>query len=160
MSLNSSPLPVTVSDATWPDDDVFRQALQVSWVDQYAQYLGQAVAESLVQHLLASGELYPTGEQPLVVARSADRLVGVACLRPLQGLSLITTLEVLETSQRSGVGSALIAALEQRSERLLAHVSIHRPYVRTFYQGLGFTVLERSTVDHYGHLLEFDVLDK
>ncbi len=160
MSLNCIPGPVTVSDSRWPDDQAFLQALQVSWVDQYAQYLGQSVATSLVERLLASGELYPPAEQPLVVAHSGDRLVGIACLRPLQGLSLITTLEVLETWQRQGVGRALIAALEERSERLLTHVSIHRPSVRTFYQGLGFTLLERSVVDHYGHLLEFDVLVK
>lgn len=160
MPLKYPPAPVTVSDDTWPDDPSFRQALQMSWVDQYAQYLGQPVAESLVARLLATGELYPAAEQPLVVARSAGRLVGVASLRPLQGLSLITTLEVLETSQRRGVGKALIEALEERSQRLLAHVSIHRPYVRTFYMGLGFALLERSTVDHYGHMLEFDVLVK
>ncbi len=160
MSLNSIPVLVTISDATWPDDECFRQALEMSWVDQYAQYLGKAVAESLVERLLASGELYPPAEQPLVVARNRGRPVGVACLRPLQGLSLITTLEVLETSQRQGVGRALVAALEERAEHLLAHVSIHRPYIRTFYQGLGFTLLERGRVDHYGHLLEFDVLVK
>ena len=160
MSLNSKPLPVTVSDSRWPDDEFFLQALQASWVDQYAQYLGRSVAVSLVERLLVRGELYPSSEQPLVVAHSGERLVGIACLRPLQGLSLITTLEVLEICQRQGVGRALIAALEKRSERLLTHVSIHRPSVRTFYLELGFTLLERSMVNHYGHSLEFDVLVK
>lgn len=160
MSLNNITEPVTVSEATWPDDEFFLQKIQMSWIDQYAEYLGQAVAESLVKRLLASGELYPPAEQPLVVARSGDNLIGIACLRPLHGLSLITMLEVLESCQHRGVGRALIAALEERSERLLAQVSIHRPLVKTFYQELGFSVLERGIVDHYGHLLEFDVLAK
>ena len=150
-----------MSDASWPEDESFLQALQASWLDQYADYLGQAAAVSLVERLLLSGELYPPpAGQPIVVAHSGDNLVGIACLRPLQKLSLITMLEVLECSRHQGVGRALMAALEQRSGRLLAHVSIHRPLVRTFYQRLGFSLLERSEVDHYGHLLKFDVMVK
>lgn len=151
---------ITVSETAWPEDEGFLQALYKSWIQQYADYLGQAVAASLVERLLASGRLFPPAEQPLIVAHCGEELVGIACLRPLQGLSLITMLEVLEPCQQQGVGRALIAALEKRSDRLLAHVSIHRPLVRTFYQRLGFTILARSVVDHYGHPLEFDVLVK
>ena len=161
MSLNLITVPVIVSDASWPVDETFLQSLQTSWVDQYAEYLGQSVAASLVERLLVSGQLYPPPvEQPLVIARSGEELVGIACLRPLHKLSLITMLEVLESYQQKGVGKALIKALEQHSERLLAHVSIHRPPVRAFYQRLGFNLLERGEVDHYGHLLEFDVMVK
>ena len=127
---------------------------------QYAEYLGQAAAKLLVERLVLNGELYPSAEQPLLVAHCGGKMVGIACLRPLQKLSLITMLEVLESSRHQGVGQALMVALEQRSERLLAHVSIHRPRVKAFYLGLGFTVLERSEVDHYGHLLQFDVMAK
>lgn len=152
--------PVTVSEAAWPEDKSFLRALHESWVNQYAEYLGPTLAASLVERLSASGELYPPTEQPLVVAHSGKQLVGIACLRPLHGLSLITMLEVLDSCQHQGVGRALIASLNNRSERLLAYVSIHRPGVRKFYQALGFALLERRNVDHYGHLLEFDVLVK
>ena len=160
MSLNIITTPITVTEASWPEDETFLRALQASWVAQYSDYLGQAAAVSLIERLLVSGELYPLAEQPLVVAYSGEQLVGIGCLRPLQKLSLITMLEVLQSSRHQGVGKALMAALEQRSERLLAHVSIHRPLVRAFYQGLDFNLLERIKVDHYGHLLEFDVMVK
>ncbi|ASJ72601.1 GNAT family N-acetyltransferase [Granulosicoccus antarcticus] len=151
---------LSVSQIVWPEDKDVLQGLHASWIEQYAEYLGPDTAELLVGRLLDSGKLYPEKEVPVLGAYKGETLVGVASLRSLQGLSLITMLEVMQPFRHQGVGRALVSALDKRAERLLAHVSIHRPAVRIFYQQLGFKLLERMQVDHDGHLLEFDVLAK
>lgn len=146
---------------SWPTDTVFLEALHDSWISQYADYIGESRARLLVRQLLDAGELYPNDEQGVQLAVMDTEPVGVAASRSLQGLTLITLLEVLEGYQHRGVGGLLLAGLEERTEqRLLAHVSIHRPLVVGFYEKQGFRKLSRTRVDHYGHDLEFDVMVK
>lgn len=147
--------------SSWPRDPAFLDALHASWTDQYAEYIGDAAAKALVAQLLDAGELYPDEQQLVQVATVGSELAGVAACRSLEGLSLVTMLEVLDDYRHRGVGSHLLASLQARTEqRLLAHVSIHRPGVLRFYEAQGFRRLPRTGVDHYGHELEFDVLVK
>ncbi|MGQ7844313.1 GNAT family N-acetyltransferase [Granulosicoccus sp. 3-233] len=145
----------------WPRDATFLEALHVSWIEQYADYIGEAAAHALVNRLLVTDELYPGEGQQVQLALIGTRPVGVAACRSMQGLSLITMLEVLSEHRQQGVGSRLLTDLQARTtERLFAHVSIHRPQVRRFYERQGFRCLSRTCVDHYGHALEFDVMVK
>ena len=145
----------------WPRDIEFLEALHESWISQYADYIGEARAQALVEKLLDAGELYPGEDQAVQLAMVGTKPVGIAACRSLQGLSLITMLEVLAANRHQGVGGQLVAGLEARTEQhLLAHVSIHRPRVLEFYERQGFRKLPRTHVDHYGHELEFDVMVK
>lgn len=150
--------PAELTQQDWQNDSRFVAALYESWQAQYADYLGEAEASLLMERLQASGDLLQHYEPATVVAKIGTELVGLASLRPLKGLSLITMLEVIETARGKGVGRQLVEALGENSDRLLAHVSIHRPEAMAFYVTLGFQQLERTIVDHYGHDLEFDVV--
>lgn len=144
----------------WPDDAGFLGSLRESWTRQYADYLGEATARELVDQLHSSGDLYRHQEQFVLLASLDDTLVGIAAIRSLGKMSLLTMLEVLEPYRQQGIGRQLVEALLDHAERLLVHVSIHRPDARAFYDRLGFQALERTVVDHYGHALEFDVMVK
>jgi GNAT superfamily N-acetyltransferase len=150
--------PAVVSWHGWPEDPVFLCALRQSWTAQYADYLGDLQAAALVDQLIDDDLLYPQQNQTVCLANMDGRTVGLAGSRALSGIHLVTMLEVLESHRSLGVGRQLLDCLRKPPDRQLAHVSIHRPGVRSFYERLGFIALERCVVDHYGHALEFDVL--
>ncbi len=152
---------VRIVNAAWPCNTAFLEAMRTSWISQYAEYIGQSHAQTLVAELLEAGELYPREDQLVPLAMVGANPVGVAVSRSMQGLALITMLEVLPAYRHQGVGRRLIDALEvPKGERLMAHVSIHRPEVLHFYEQQGFLRLRRTLVDHRGHELEFDVVVK
>ncbi|MFK7853886.1 MAG: GNAT family N-acetyltransferase [Granulosicoccus sp.] len=152
--------PATLLQCEWVHDKRFVELLHASWISQYADYLGADEAETLVHQLIASGEIYEHERAFTLQASVDDQLVGIAALRPLRGISLITMLEVIPEKQGNGIGRQLIAALDLVSDKLMAHVSLHRPPVVAFYSSLGFHTLQRTNVHHYGHDLEFDVMAK
>jgi N-acetylglutamate synthase-like GNAT family acetyltransferase len=150
--------PAVIVQGEWLTDKKFVTLLRSSWESQYADYLGIEAAESLVRQLTANREIYEH-YAPLTLQATVDgQMVGIAALRPLEGISLVTMLEVIPANQGQGIGQQLIKALGSASEKLLTHVSIHRPAVAAFYSSLGFHLLDRTTLDHYGHQLEFDVM--
>ena len=152
--------PAVMVQVEWLADEKFVKLLRASWVSQYADYLGVETAESLVEQLTASREIYEHYAPLTLQATVEGEMVGIAALRPLEGISLVTMLEVLPANQGQGIGQQLIKALDATSEKLLTHVSIHRPAVAAFYSSLGFHLLERTTLDHYGYQLKFDVMAK
>lgn len=153
--------PADLRQTSWRDDHLFLKRLHRSWQQQYAEYLGEEPAASLLGQLIADGSLYAHDPALTLQAMIDEQRVGIASMRVLskeRGLALITMLEVQEQFQGHGIGRQLVNALASASVHLMAHVSIHRPQVKTFYQRLGFKCLERAIVDHYGHALEFDVV--
>jgi len=152
--------PAVIVQGDWLADKPFTEILHASWEAQYAEYLGVPVANSLVKQLIANGEIHRHHAPLTIQATIQGKMVGIAALRPLNGISLITMLEVIPAKQGQGIGHQLITALETASNKLLTHVSIHRPTVKAFYASQGFHQLERTTLDHYGHALEFDVMAK
>lgn len=151
--------PVHIEQGNWPTDPAFLDALRLSWIEQYAQYIGHTSASELIARMHRSGELHDGSEQPLFVASTHGQVIGIAGQRALTGLSLITMLEVLPSMRQQGVGAALLAAMLEAAEQpLMAHVSIHRPRVLSFYLHKGFRLLPRTFVDHLGYSLEFDVV--
>ncbi len=152
--------PAVIVQGEWLADKKFVTLLRTSWESQYADYLGIEVAESLVKQLTDNREIYEHYAPLTLQATVGGQLVGIAALRPLEGISLVTMLEVVPANQRQGIGQQLIKALGTASGKLLTHVSIHRPAVAAFYSSLGFHQLNRTTLDHYGHQLEFDVMVK
>lgn len=152
--------PATLLQCDWVNDKQFVELLHASWISQYTDYLGADAAETLVHQLIANGEIYEHEQAFTLQASVDDQLVGIAALRPLSGISLITMLEVIPDKQGKGIGRQLITALDLVSDKLLAHVSLHRPLVAAFYSSLGFHTLQRASVHHYGYDLEFDVMAK
>lgn len=142
----------------WLDQTDFVKALERSWIAQYREYLDNETAHRLVQQMINDGSIYEHDEQATIQAWSANTIVGIAALRKLDGMALITMLEVHEDCQGQGIGTALLKALETASSRLLAHVSIHRPYLKPFYSRCGYTELQPAVVDHHGHQLTFDIM--
>lgn len=152
--------PAVIVQTEWLTDKSFLNVLCASWVSQYADYLGVKAANSLVEQLTANREIYAHHAPLTIQATVGGKLVGIAALRALEGISLVTMLEVIPANQGQGIGRQLIKALDAASEKLMTHVSIHRPEVAAFYASMGFHLLERTTLDHYGHQLEFDVMAK
>ena len=152
--------PSTLVQRDWLNDEPFVALLQESWTQQYAEYIGSQAARTLVNTLIDSGEILAHDPSLTLLATNNQKNVGIAALRRLSGLSLITMLEVVPACQGKGIGHQLMAALETASDRLMAHVSIHRPAVAHFYASQGFHRLQRTRLDHYGHELEFDVMAK
>ncbi|MFK7891343.1 MAG: GNAT family N-acetyltransferase [Granulosicoccus sp.] len=153
--------PAKLVQRDWTSDKRLLHDLQASWRAQYAEYLGQDEADSLVDRLLACGSLYAHDTRYTLQATIDDRCAGICSLRPMTDsgeLGLITLLEVSENYRHRGVGRQLVRALETVSDSVMAHVSIHRPDVKKFYESLGFHCLERTHIDHYGHQLAFDVV--
>lgn len=153
--------PARLVQRDWTSDDLLLHDLHVSWRAQYAEYLGQVEAERLVDRQLASGSLYAHDARYTLQAVIDNSCAGICSLRPLTEcgeLGLITLLEVREDYRHRGVGRQLVRALETVSDCVMAHVSIHRPDVKKFYENLGYHCLERTSVDHHGHQLLFDVV--
>lgn len=158
--------PSVLSQGTWVDDTEFTGALIKSWTSQYADYLGDKDAEKLVRSLTKSKQLFDHDDSLTLLSTIGDEKVGIGALRRLGKageVSLISMLEVRDGYQGQGIGRQLLEALAtcktaSASSPLVAHVSIHRPSVKQFYLGCGFTALRREFVDHYGYRLEFDVL--
>ena len=153
--------PACLKQGSWQHDQAFLRTLHQSWIQQYLEYLGEEAATSLVEQLISDGSLY-THDPALTLQAWVDgQRVGIASLRVLnkdKEIALITMLEVDKRFHHRGIGSQLVQALSSASTHLMAHVSIHRPQVKVFYEKLGFRSLERCMVDHYGHELEFDVV--
>lgn len=156
--------PAELSQGSWLHDEGFVAALVDSWTAQYADYIGLDKAMELVERLRLErnddepGELFSHYPPGTVLAKVDGQLVGIAALRALDGVSLVTMLEVVDSHRGLGIGKQLIMALAQQDQPLLAHVSVHRAEVARFYEGMGFKALERTRVDHYGYALEFDVM--
>lgn len=150
--------PAVLSQGPWHDDQAFLSNLIPSWQSQYADYLGAERARRLVARLLQSGDIFSHDPQGTLIAFRGDEKVGVAALRELPGLSLITLLEVVPSYQGQGIARQLIQALATSEDPLMTHVSIHRPGLREFYELMGFSLIQRGPVNHYGHQLLVDVM--
>ena len=150
--------PAELRQGAWLHDAGFLDALKSSWQKQYADYLGKELSEQYVQALQDEQRLYDHDEALTIHAWVDNRIVGVSALRPLRGIHLITMLEVLPDFRSKGIGEQLVSAHSCVAQCLMAHVSIHRPRAKWFYEQLGFTVLQRQTVPHDQHDLEFDTL--
>lgn len=150
--------PAQLRQGNWTSDITFLDVLRQSWLRQYADYLGHEAAAAYVEQLLSEGRLYAHYEPLTVHAWVDEKIVGVSALRPLQGIDLITMLEVHPDFHGRGIGSQLTRALCSASDRVMAHVSIHQPRVKVFYERLGFHVLDRTRERHGEHELEFDVV--
>ena len=151
-------LPAAACHARWQDDEAFVAELRRSWRQQYADYLGMPEARRLVASLERSGDVFRHDPSATFIAWVRGRRVGVAASRGLEGLSLITLLEVVPAYRGQGIGSRLLHALQRDAGALMAHVSVHRPGVRGLYLSQGFFRLQRTTVEHRGHMLPFDVV--
>lgn len=155
--------PACLRQEEWLTDTQFLVELKDSWVQQYSDYIGHEQAMALINQLDRDGSLYEHDPKFTLQAWVEDRRVGICALRQLgkhRELALITMLEVGKNHQNLGIGRQMVQALESASEHLMAHVSVHRPHIKVFYEKLGFSTLERSVVDHYGHELLFDVMAK
>lgn len=152
--------PARLRQGAWTDNTAFLENLRISWVSQFADYMGPQAASLHFKSLQNDGLLYTDNPDQTLHAWKGDRLVGVTALRPLSGIDLITMLEVDAAFRGQGIGGQLLEALCLASDCLMAHVSIHQPRVKAFYKRMGFHVLHRDKVQHGIHLLEFDVVAK
>lgn len=158
--------PSVIGQGEWVNDLDFTQVLIESWTRQYAEYVGQSDAEKIIDSLTESDQLLDHDDNLTLLSTIGDKKVGVGALRRLGQageVTLITMLEVLDAYQGRGIGRQLLEGLAThktpaRPSPLVAHVSIHRPYVKQFYLECGFVALKREIVDHCGFRLEFDVL--
>ncbi|MFT4727241.1 MAG: GNAT superfamily N-acetyltransferase [Granulosicoccus sp.] len=152
--------PARITQRDWVQDDAFVSIIRTSWHSQYADYIGSKAADSLFQKVHASGKIYEHNVHGTLVAILDGRLVGIASVRDLQKLFLITMLEVVPEHQGNGIATQLLNALCTVPKPLLVHVSIHRPLVKRFYAKQGFKTLAPEEIEHYGHSMVFDVMVK
>lgn len=152
--------PAQLTQQDWQQDEVFVSALRTSWHSQYADYIGTIAADNLIRQLHASGDIYEHDAQGTLVATVDDQLVGIAAVRDVQKLYLITLLDVVPEHQEKGIASQLLNAICTLSKPLLVHVSVHRPWLKPFYEKRGFTTLTPKEINHYGHSMVFDVMVK
>ncbi|MFK7861189.1 MAG: GNAT family N-acetyltransferase [Granulosicoccus sp.] len=150
--------PAQLRQGDWKSDSGFLDVLRQSWLEQYTDYIGEQKAADYLDQLKMQGRLYDHHEPLTIHAWINGRIVGISALRPLPGIDLITMLEVRPEFRGKGIGKQLIEALCATSCRLMAHVSIHQPRARAFYERSGFHVLQRAQERHGDHLLEFDVV--
>ncbi len=151
--------PATLTgDPGWADDRDFLAALEGSWRSQYADYLGAAPADELIDRLLASGDLTDHDPALTLTARIDGLPVGIGALRQANDHRLVTLLEVVEPYRHLGIGRQLMQAMLSRPHPIIVHVSVYRPGMLTFYEKLGLRYFDRITVPHYGYELEFDVM--
>ena len=156
--VEDNPAQLRVGD--WMSDTHFLNALRTSWLNQYADYIGHVKATEYIDLLYREGRLFSHHEPLTIHAWVEDRIVGISALRPLDGIELITMLEVHPQYRGRGIGQQMVNALSSASARLMAHVSIHQPRALKFYISLGFHKLQRTQVKHGQHLLDFDVVAK
>ena len=156
--VEDKPAQLRVGD--WMSDTCFLNALRSSWLNQYADYIGQVKATEYIDLLDNEERLFSHHEPLTIHAWVEERIVGICALRPLDGLELITMLEVHPEFRGRGIGQQMVNALGTASARLMAHVSIHQPRALKFYTRQGFHVLQRTQVKHGPHLLDFDVVAK
>ena len=150
--------PAQLRCGNWQWDEGFLKVLRASWLAQYSEYIGEEAASAYLAQLEREQRLFDHHD-PLTVHACIDELiVGIGAVRPLGQLNLITLLEVHPQFQQQGIGRQMLQALYGVGPRTMAHVSIHRPSVRAFYQAQGFHVLQRDLVQHGPHMLPFDVL--
>lgn len=155
--------PARLFQGDWMSDKVFLDELKRSWILQYAEYIGNDKAVALVDQMHKDGSLYEHNPTLTLQAMIDEKRVGISALRQLgknRELALITMLEVSKSQQKKGIGRQMVLALESASDHLMAHVSVHRPHVKLFYERLGFSALQQSVVDHHGNRLLFDVMAK
>ena len=150
--------PAQLCCGDWRSDTSFLKILKASWLAQYAEYMGEAKASSYLDKLEREQRLFSHYDPLTIHAKVDQRIVGVAALRPLGKINLVTLLEVHPDLQCRGIGSQLLQALCIVSPRVMAHVSIHRPSVKKFYASQGFHLLKRDIVEHDSYQLPFDVL--
>jgi len=156
----SASKPAQLHQGNWTDDSHFVKALTSSWQFQYAQYIGDVAAARYAARLIKQGRMYAHFEPLTLLACIDGQNVGIAALRALDGVHLVTMLEVLEEYRGKAIGAQLLQALCTIRGPVMAHVSIHQPRVKAFYVSQGFHVLQRETVQHDEYLLEFDVVAK
>ena len=155
---NEEAQPYPFIDIDWTQDAVLTSLLRQSWCSQYAEYIGANKAADLVEHLHNTGKVYEHDPAGTLVAGDGGRPVGVAAIRKLPEISLVTLYEVIPEYQRRGVGHQLLESLCTVSGPLVAHVSIHRPSLVAVYERHGFHRLGTEHVDHFGHNLPFQVV--
>lgn len=154
--LRAQPFPFIEID--WTQDAELTFLLRESWCSQYTEYLGANKASQLVEHLHSTGKVYEHDAAGTLVAGHDGKPVGVAAIRKLPEISLVTLYEVIPDYQGKGVGHQLLEALCTVSGPLVAHVSIHRPWLVAVYQRHGFHCLGTERVDHFGHDLPFQIV--
>lgn len=152
--------PAQLKQGAWQFEADFCAALEQSWCSQFADYIGERDARLHINQLRQEGRLFHHHDPLTIQAWMKGRIVGVTSLRPLQGIDLITMLEVHPQFRGLGIGAQLIHAVCSASECLMAHVSIHQPRVQDFYMRQGFALLDSAMVRHGEHDLEFDVVAK
>ncbi len=152
--------PAILVDVEWSKNQAFLELLQQSWLSQYSDYMGEKSAASLLAHLHETGKIYDHDAAGTLVASIDDQLVGVAAIRYIQDVSLVTLFEVIPTFHGKGIGHQLLSALCTIEVPLVAHVSIHRPWLKKFYEKHEFVEIGAEKVDHFGHALTFDVMVK
>ncbi|MFT5895004.1 MAG: GNAT superfamily N-acetyltransferase [bacterium] len=153
-------IPAQITQRDWVQDEAFVSALRSSWHSQYADYTGSVVAANLVERAHATGEIYDHNANGTLVATLNGQLVGIAAVRDIQKLFLITLLEVVPEHQGKGIASQLLNAICTVPKPLLVHVSIHRPWLKKLYAKQGFETLAPEKIEHYGHPMIFDVMGK
>ena len=81
------------------------------------------------------------------VAEDGDRLIGTIGLEPFGAAGLLRSLAVSPSHRQHGLGSALVAALEREltAEGVEALVLLTET-AETFFEGIGYTVVERAQV--------------
>lgn len=131
-----------------------------SWQSQYAEYIGSKAADSLINQLRSTGEIYNHNVKGTLIATLNDQKVGIIAIRDLDKMFLITLLEVLPDHQRKGIASQMLNEICTVKKPVLVHVSVHRPWLRKLYEKHGFQSLAPEVIDHYGHLMTFDVMIK
>lgn len=147
-------------DIDWTQDALFLSKLRKSWHDQYAEYLGADAATNLLEQLHRTGKIYEHDVPGTLIASDKGTPVGIAAIRRLPEISLITLYEVIPDYRGKGVGQQLLEAVCTVSGPLVAHVSIHRPWLISIYERHGFKSLGTEPVDHFGHELIFQVVAK
>lgn len=150
--------PAQITQRDWVQDEPFVSVLRTSWHSQYADYIGSKAADSLLRKIHASGEIYDHDTNGTLLATLNGQLVGVAAVREIQKLFLITLLEVVPEHQGKGIASQLLNAICTVPKPLLVHVSIHRPWLKMLYAKQGFKMLAPEEIEHFGHSLVFDVM--
>lgn len=147
-------------DIDWKNNASLLSVLHDSWRSQYTDYIGSDAATTLVEYLSQTGKIFEHDAAGTLIASDGGKVIGLAAIRKLPDISLVTLYEVIPEYQGRGVGQQLLAGLCTASGPLVAHVSIHRPWLVSIYERHGFKSLGTEQVDHFGHSLVFEVMAK